>query len=560
MNDVPAFRPKIKRGKALLTNGTLKSKMLAAGVTAALAFAALTAVNIYSVNKGISALSSVYEGQVEPAAALQEMAKDLLEVRFRMAGVLLDQMPGVGSSNQLKDAVANLPKQWTVFKDKTAGAPVSQAIKDLSTQIEKNLPLFLKFADKLTDAYSSSDKDKKALASLLEDDWPVIQGGLVKPLQRLIPEQDNAVKDTYEASRRSGKKLISLGLTMSVSAMFIAGVFGYLISAAILNPMKRMVAVMQQIADNNLTVADLEITSKDEIGQAGLALNTVKNNLRRMIATIAHNAGQLAQASKELLATSQQIASNSEETATQAQAVSVAGEEVASSVRVVVAGSEQMLVSIREIATSSNQAAQVANNAVDVAQSTNQTIGKLGESSMEVAKVIKTITSIAHQTNLLALNASIEAARAGAAGAGFAVVANEVKELAKETATATEDISREIETIQHDAAGSVRAIGEVRSIINRISDISNEIAVAVEKQTATTTEIGHNLGEAAKVTTEIAHSISNVAEAAKHTTAGANDTQNAARLLTQMALELQSLMAKFRVDDSRSTPSVGLPS
>jgi methyl-accepting chemotaxis protein len=206
-----------------------------------------------------------------------------------------------------------------------------------------------------------------------------------------------------------------------------------------------------------------------------------------------------------------------------------------------------MLASIREISKSANEAARVARHAVAVANSTNQTITKLGDSSLQIGKVIKVITSIAQQTNLLALNATIEAARAGEAGKGFAVVANEVKELAKATAMATEEIGHRIEAIQGDSKAAVAAIGEIGTIINQINDVSNTIASAVEEQTATTNEIGRNVSEAARGTTEIARNIVGVATAAQNTTSGAVGTQKAATALHEMASSLQKLMAQFKV-------------
>ncbi|MBZ5541938.1 MAG: PAS domain S-box protein [Acidobacteriia bacterium] len=268
--------------------------------------------------------------------------------------------------------------------------------------------------------------------------------------------------------------------------------------------------------------------------------------LKTTMATVAQNASGLATASEELTAVSQQMSTNAEETASQANVVSAASEQVNRSLQTVATGTEEMSSSIKEIAKNAADAAKVASEAVKVAQSTNTTVAKLGESSAEISQVIKLITSIAQQTNLLALNATIEAARAGEAGKGFAVVANEVKELAKETAKATEDISRKIEAIQSDTKGAVEAIGAIGAIITQVNDFSNTIATAVEEQNATTTEMTRNVNEAAKGAGEIAKNIAGVAEAAKSTSRGAGDSQKAAQSLASMSAELRGLVGRYK--------------
>jgi len=260
---------------------------------------------------------------------------------------------------------------------------------------------------------------------------------------------------------------------------------------------------------------------------------------------IVSNATALSAAGNELDAIAAQMAATAEETSTQANVVSAAAEQVNKNVQTVATGAEEMTASIREIAKSANEAARVATSAVKVAETTNATVAKLGESSAEIGKVIKVITSIAQQTNLLALNATIEAARAGEAGKGFAVVANEVKELAKETAKATEDISQKIEAIQGDTRGAVAAIAQISRIINQINDIQNTIASAVEEQTATTNEISRNVAEAAKGSAEIAQNITGVAQAAKETSSGVSDTKSAASEITRMSADLQRLAGQF---------------
>jgi methyl-accepting chemotaxis protein len=267
---------------------------------------------------------------------------------------------------------------------------------------------------------------------------------------------------------------------------------------------------------------------------------------RNVIEAITRNAESLGTASEKLSATSQQMSSNAEETTAQANTVSAATEQVSRNLQTVATGAEQMTTTIKDIAKNAGEAAKVASEAVKSALSTNETVMKLGESSAEIGQVIKVITSIAQQTNLLALNATIEAARAGEAGKGFAVVANEVKELAKQTAKATEDIGQKINAIQTDTKSAVEAIGKISSIINRINEISNTIASAVEEQSATTNEMSRNVMEAAKGSEAITQNITGVPQASQSTSQGAGDSLKAAQGLATMANELRELVLNFK--------------
>jgi methyl-accepting chemotaxis protein len=314
---------------------------------------------------------------------------------------------------------------------------------------------------------------------------------------------------------------------------------------AVVGPLQDVGKVLDKMAGGDLTEQVVTEYAGD-FGRLRTAVNALATQVREAIQQIGANATSLVSAAEELNKVSQQMSASADETATQANVVSAASEQVANNVQTVATGADEMGASIKEIAKNTADATRVATTAVKSAEATNQTIGKLGQSSAEIGQVIKVITSIAQQTNLLALNATIEAARAGEAGKGFAVVANEVKELAKETAKATEDISRKIEAIQTDTKGAVEAIGQIGTVIVQINDIQNTIASAVEEQSATTNEISRNLAEAARGSSEITKNVTGVAEAAHTTTAGATDTQKSAQSLERMAAELQGLIGQFK--------------
>ena len=324
----------------------------------------------------------------------------------------------------------------------------------------------------------------------------------------------------------------------------------------IVNPIRDAAAVLDKLAAGDLT-AEIQNQYKGDFNRLKQAINTVSIQMRQAMQQIGLNTAALVASSEELNKVSQQMSASADETAAQANVVSAASDQVSKNVQTVATGADEMGASIKEIAKNTADATKVAIAAVKTAETTNQTIEKLGQSSAEIGQVIKVITSIAQQTNLLALNATIEAARAGEAGKGFAVVANEVKELAKETAKATEDISQKIEAIQADTKGAVSAIAQISTVINQINDIQNTIASAVEEQSATTNEISRNLAEAAKGAVDITKNIGGVAEAARSTTAGAVDTQKSAQSLERMASELQELVSQFKYDEQKGSSAKG---
>jgi methyl-accepting chemotaxis protein len=371
------------------------------------------------------------------------------------------------------------------------------------------------------------------------------------PLQGKLSELDESfttllAQNTEELIASNSSMSWTLSISILLGLAIGIGVATFL-SRRITAATSAVLDKAEAIAGGDLTSEEVLVDSNDEFGDLATAMNKMQSNLVKMIVAVAENAQQVANASEEFSAVSQQITTNSEETSAQANVVSNATDQVNRNLQTVATGAEEMSSTIQDIAKNATESARVAGQAVKTAETTNATISKLGVSSAEIGQVIKVITSIAQQTNLLALNATIEAARAGEAGKGFAVVANEVKELAKQTAKATEDISLKIAAIQSDTKGAVDAIATIGAVINQISDISTTIATAVEEQSATTNEMSRNVTEAAKGSTEITQNIAGVSQAAQGTSSSAQESMKAAHQLAQMSTQLRELVDQFKV-------------
>jgi len=354
------------------------------------------------------------------------------------------------------------------------------------------------------------------------------------------------IQELEDQTATASRQLAVLTLLLLAAGVLVVVVGTVLLARPISRRAADVVQAMKRISDGDLSrrIGD---TGTDEIGEISRVLDSVTDRIREVFASIGGTAAHLRSASSELTDVAAQVGRSVTQTSQQATVVSRTADEVSSNVQAVAAGGEEMTVSIAEIARNAQEAARVATGAVSAVETTTGTMNKLGDSSREIGDVVKLITSIAEQTNLLALNATIEAARAGDAGKGFAVVADEVKQLAQETARATEDISKRVETIQEDADSATSAITEIANVIAQINEFQTTIASAVEEQTATTQSINAGVSTAADGSSEIAHNISGVAAAADATTANIGKAESSARELSEMSDELARLVAGFRL-------------
>jgi methyl-accepting chemotaxis protein len=435
------------------------------------------------------------------------------------------------------DVLSQLAPKWS-----------SQENKGRLDLIKEELPKLRQVQEESMTVAASGDRDAVAKGGdEFADKATTMNDAIGKSLGEMADSNDELLKKNAEDMSAANSSLIWTLWGSALAALAFGGFVAIYLSRGISAATSAVLNKAEAIAAGDLTGEEVEVNSNDELADLATAMNKMQGSLVRMIVAVAENAQQVANASEEFSAVSQQITSNSEETSAQANVVSNATEQVSRNLQTVATGAEEMSSTIQDIAKNATESARVSGEAVRTAEATNATISKLGVSSAEIGQVIKVITSIAQQTNLLALNATIEAARAGEAGKGFAVVANEVKELAKQTAKATEDISQKIAAIQSDTKCAVDAIATIGAVINQISDISSTIATAVEEQSATTNEMSRNVTEAAKGSTEITQNIAGVSQAAQGTSSSAHESMKAAHQLAQMSTELRELVEQFKV-------------
>ncbi|MFC4065269.1 methyl-accepting chemotaxis protein [Actinoplanes subglobosus] len=382
--------------------------------------------------------------------------------------------------------------------------------------------------------FAEALKKYDALRAALAEDQSALR-------ERAVELAEKSITDA-ESSGSSAAWTVAIVL---VAGMVLSLLIGFQVASRVRRTVREVSRIAEGLAEGDLTRSS-EVRSRDEIGRMATALDQGVARLREDMIQLGGSVGTLQDAAGRLSSVAGGVDAAASEASVQAGTVATAADTVSHNLQVVSAGSQEMGSAIRDISVSTSEATEVAAQAVRVAAETNAIVGRLGASSEEIFTVVKVITSIAEQTNLLALNATIEAARAGEVGKGFAVVAGEVKDLAQETAKATEDISQRVQAIQADTSGAVTAIGEITEIIERINGIQLTIASAVEEQTATTAEMNRTLSEAANGAGDIAMTIGTVSEATRRTTDTVGETRHAAEDLGQTAAQLQAVVSRFR--------------
>jgi methyl-accepting chemotaxis protein len=360
----------------------------------------------------------------------------------------------------------------------------------------------------------------------------------------VVAKDATVLVDSRNATREMG---IVLGLTFLVLGVGLAVGISVMISRSITRPVRQMAEVVDAAAGGDFTVRAPD-TGDPTVAGLGERLNAMVASVGETIRGMRRTAMELSSTAEEVQRASASMTQAAGTSAAQAQQVSSSAETVSDNVQSAASGSEQMSASIREIASNAEDAAREGTKAVERAEETNTQVGRLGETSAQIGEVIQLISGIAGQTNLLALNATIEAARAGEMGKGFAVVAGEVKDLAQQTATATEDISTRIEAAQGEATAAVRAIEGIGSVITQVNEFQTTIASAVEEQSATTMEISQSVSQAASGVHAIADGAQGLVRSTDETSQAASRVDEAARGVAAQGAELLRLVDGFSVE------------
>ncbi len=380
--------------------------------------------------------------------------------------------------------------------------------------------------------------------------------------------------DEAEAFQSVSMLIWKIGL-IAVICIAVIVIVVLLFTRSIITPIMGVIDRIKDIAEGegDLT-ARLEIKNRDEMGELAQWFNRFIETLQNMIKMITGNARSLSKSSSELSGLAEEmsdrstqmsvkantVASSSEEMSTNMDSVAAAMEEASTNISMVSASAEEMTATINEIARNSEEARAITGEAVSRARDVSVKVDALGDAAMKIGKVTEAITEISEQTNLLALNATIEAARAGEAGKGFTVVANEIKELARQTAEATQEIKDHIDGIQDSTTGTVSEIEGILKVINDVNEIVSAIASAVEEQSVTTKEIAgnvtqastgiqevnENVAQSSAVSTEIARDITGVNQAAGEMSDSSSQMDLHSKELSKLALELTEMMNKFK--------------
>ncbi len=509
---------------------SMKGRLAVLAGLALLGLSALAGLAIGSNQVNQRALTTLYQQDIGSLVQLQRIENSLLEVRFRAAGVLLDQLPVPGSLNHLREARREVARLWAEQEPHAAAIFTQGEGQQAFNQLKDRWSLVDGTLAKLEQGYVA--KNKNALTGVLEDDWPVLQKGAIKPLQALIPVTQKSAAEGYEHAIGLSRTLLYAGVSTAVVCLLGLAIVAWLTMRALLGPLREVELSMRQIAEGDLATA-VPAARHDEVGRMIMALGDMQQRLQTLVASVRLSTENITTASTEIASGSQDLSRRTEQTASSLQ-------QTASSM-------EQLTGTVRQSAESARQANQLVSSAAAVAERGGRvvsevvtTMGEIHASSKKIADIIGVIDGIAFQTNILALNAAVEAARAGEQGRGFAVVASEVRTLAQRSAAAAREIKTLIGTSVDKVESGSKMVSNAGTTMREIVESVRRVNDIIAEITASATEQSDGIGQ-------VSHAVTQLDRMTQQNAALVEQSAAAAESLRDQAHHLSDMVATFKL-------------
>ncbi|MCF7976634.1 MAG: methyl-accepting chemotaxis protein [Chromatiaceae bacterium] len=571
-----------------LNNISINAKLLTGFLFVAAVTMIVGGVGIYGKNQIQQSLSYVVDVRIPDLEALSQLNAQRMSIRAQTLDVWIDenaeQQVALNSYRRIQQ---ERNESWTLVDSAWERLQQTPRVTEHTQQLMEELKVTYQAwrdhyqeLDRYLAGFVNSNNDLQR-ASLYRQ-YRTAVDRMIPTSERLgalfeqvIAAEDEHFSEMTTASVALAKRLELVMLVVTVIGVLLAIALGLLLNRHISGPMKRISSLLATMAEGNFSVAadSNDVRRGDELGDLAKAAATLIANIRQIISDITGNAQTVASSATELASISTQseqsvqelssrtntVAAAAEEASANTASVAAAMQQATASLSSVASATEQMSATIGEIASSSEKARSISTQAGTQASQVSQLMRKLGDAAQEIGQVTETITDISSQTNLLALNATIEAARAGSAGKGFAVVANEIKELAKQTATATEDIKLKISGVQNSAGSVITDIEQITGVIGEIGHIVSSIASAIEQQAAVTQDVAGNIAQTSEgvrmandqvseistVSGSIARDLAAVTIATDEIRTGGEQVSASSAELSRLAEELQSMVRKF---------------